>query len=570
MTSTDKKEDFFPAIGSLADKTDNLPDAEPTPNDEEERPLQEIESLCMKCGEQVAFSLFSFKKITNLQKKTKGHNTNDAHLDPLLPRSHRHVLPLRPLRHHKQRDSIRWYHSTCVLSPPPFPFPSLSTPTNTHTTLIAEGTLYTAKILSRPDLNRQIVRSPHCTIQIPQLELTLPSTATSQGQLTTVEGLVRDVVADLSIDQPVRRYQEPGTYEKIEGLIGRLRGILGDDEEEEEEEEGEGEGEGQGGVGKASEKDKPMPAFTIKLDDPSGNSWIEFIGSMADPQWNLRTYPRTLEQNVALGLVAAPDEAKAGASQGTAKISLDDIGEDDDEEEEDVGGGADGKNEEIFVFHGTCSSCGHPLDTLMKKVNIPYFKDVLIMSTNCDRCGYRDNEVKSGSAISEKGKKITLKVEDKDDMSRDILKSETAGLTIPEIDLVLTHGTLGGRFTTLEGILEQVYEELSEKVVMGGDSTEETERSSFVEFLRKLKEVKSGERPFTVILDDPLANSYIQNLYAPDADPGMEVEVYERTWEQNESLGLNDMKVEGYEEDHAKEQETGEGFVTIQSTRRIT
>ncbi len=44
------------------------------------------------------------------------------------------------------------------------------------------------------------------------------------------------------------------------------------------------------------------------------------------------------------------------------------------------------------------------------------------MSINCDRCGYRDNEVKSGSAISEKGKRITLKVEDREDLSRDILK----------------------------------------------------------------------------------------------------------------------------------------------------
>lgn len=44
------------------------------------------------------------------------------------------------------------------------------------------------------------------------------------------------------------------------------------------------------------------------------------------------------------------------------------------------------------------------------------------MSTNCEHCGYRDNEVKSGSAISDQGQKITLKVEDRDDLSRDILK----------------------------------------------------------------------------------------------------------------------------------------------------
>ena len=44
------------------------------------------------------------------------------------------------------------------------------------------------------------------------------------------------------------------------------------------------------------------------------------------------------------------------------------------------------------------------------------------MSTNCEYCGYRDNEVKSGSAISPQGKKIILKCEDREDLGRDILK----------------------------------------------------------------------------------------------------------------------------------------------------
>ena len=44
------------------------------------------------------------------------------------------------------------------------------------------------------------------------------------------------------------------------------------------------------------------------------------------------------------------------------------------------------------------------------------------MSTNCEDCGYRDNEVKSGGAISEKGKRITLRCESRDDLSRDLLK----------------------------------------------------------------------------------------------------------------------------------------------------
>jgi zinc finger protein len=61
--------------------------------------------------------------------------------------------------------------------------------------------------------------------------------------------------------------------------------------------------------------------------------------------------------------------------------------------------------------------------------------------------------------------------------------------------------------------------------------------------------VKSAERPFTLILDDPLANSYLQNLYAPDPDPNMEIVEYERSWQQNEELGLNDINVENYSAD---------------------
>ena len=129
---------------------------------------------------------------------------------------------------------------------------------------------------------------------------------------------------------------------------------------------------------------------------------------------------------------------------------------------------------------------------------------------------------------------------------------------------MLNAGTLGGRFTTIEGILEQVYEELSEKVFARGDSATDDQKK-FEDFLSNLKmvsdiiiflnnliipvQIKGVERPFTLILEDPLANSYLQNIYAPDPDPNMTIELYDRSWEDNEELGLNDIKAENYEED---------------------
>jgi len=44
------------------------------------------------------------------------------------------------------------------------------------------------------------------------------------------------------------------------------------------------------------------------------------------------------------------------------------------------------------------------------------------MATSCEYCGYRTNEVKSGTGISKHGTKIELKLTDPSDLSRDILK----------------------------------------------------------------------------------------------------------------------------------------------------
>lgn len=54
--------------------------------------------------------------------------------------------------------------------------------------------------------------------------------------------------------------------------------------------------------------------------------------------------------------------------------------------------------------------------------DIPYFKQVVIMATTCDDCGYRTNEVKPGGGIENQGIKIAVHVSSPEDLNRDILK----------------------------------------------------------------------------------------------------------------------------------------------------
>ncbi|KAJ3413750.1 hypothetical protein HDV05_007653 [Chytridiales sp. JEL 0842] len=359
------------------------------------------------------------------------------------------------------------------------------------------------------DLNRQLVKAETASVKLVELDFEIPST-TQRGVLTTVEGLIQKAAAGLAELQPQRKLIDEDIYNKIESVIAQLE---------------------------AYTNDPASNPFTIILDDPAGNSYIENLCAPSkDPQMTIHYYKRTPEMNEAIGLPA--DEVvqteDAPMEKGGAQEQLEDTLAND-----------------VHVFHGNCSRCNAPSDTRMHLIEIPYFKEVVIMATDCDTCGYKSNEVKAGGAISPQGKRITLRVLDREDLSRDVLKSETCGLTIPEIELELTTGTLGGRFTTVEGLLSQVCEELEQKSPFAtGDASDTKRRLAFEKFIAKLRKAIAVEEPYTLILDDPLANSYLQNPYAPDPDPEMTIEMYDRTYDQNEDLGLNDMIVEGYEQNN--------------------
>ncbi|CCG82163.1 Zinc finger protein zpr1 [Taphrina deformans PYCC 5710] len=349
---------------------------------------------------------------------------------------------------------------------------------------------YKLRVNSKTDMDRQIVKSEYCVSKFPELDLEIPA---QRGQLTTVEGLLGNVLEDIAIGQDVRQTEQPEAYQRIQDFIEKGKKMIEGD---------------------------AFP-FTIIVDDISGNSWIEPKPADAQNVWSRVEYLRSPAQNARLNL--GNPEAP----------NVDDI-----------------QPDEVHTFPASCPSCARPCDTHMKLVDIPHFKEVIIMSTACDDCGYKSNEVKTGGQIPPKGRKITLKVDDADDLALDILKSESCALTVPELALDLHPGTLGGRFTTIEGLLAQVYDELYGRVYSGNnDSREPEENKKWETFLGNLTLAREGKKDFTLILDDPLAGSYLQNPYAPDDNPNMTSEEYERTEEQNEDWGLNDMVTSGYEED---------------------
>ena len=108
-------------------------------------------------------------------------------------------------------------------------------------------------------------------------------------------------------------------------------------------------------------------------------------------------------------------------------------------------------------------------------------------------------------------------------------------------------------YTEVEGLLSAILDGMSENhPIFLGDSAIEEKRKQYGEFMAELKKMKEGKRAFTLDIVDPLANSWIYSDCAPNPDPRLEVVDYDRTWEEDEALGLHDMVVDDKEVEELK------------------
>jgi zinc finger protein len=418
------------------------------------------------------------------------------------------------------------------------------------------GVRYDFNCTDPRDLDRQVIKSDTCSVHFKEIDFEIPP-GTQKGEITTIEGMLRQAATNLTLYQIQRLEQMPEVGEKVGTIIAALNAMA------------------QGDVSR-------FP-FTMTLNDPAGNSFLENPKAPSkDINIKLSTYTRTAEQDEELGL---RHETYATDNNYSALLHR----KHDQEFEKppcSAGGNPAGPDtelgvkrdplgsleKEVYHFPANCPSCHFEGQSLTAMTDIPHFKEVMIMAFSCDQCGYKNSEMKAGGAVPNKGTTVTLKITGPDDMTRDVLKSDSAMVIIPELDLELQHGTLGGVYTTVEGLLKKISESLvANNPFYTGDSsrlhhfnpsasiegTEAHETSSmpndpsstktrYAEFLRRLDDFCEGrEYPFTLEIRDPLGNSFISStmgaVLPPEMDDALTTDDFTRSWQEDEDFGLNDM-----------------------------
>jgi len=117
---------------------------------------------------------------------------------------------------------------------------------------------------------------------------------------------------------------------------------------------------------------------------------------------------------------------------------------------------------------------------------------------------------------------------------------------------------MGGLYTTVEGLLCAVRDNLrasdpyASGAVDSGGAEVEARRERMADFLARLGRCIDGEDAFTLILRDPMANSWVYSPAADAhaADAALDVVEYARTEAEDRDLGLLDMRTEDYAEEH--------------------
>lgn len=81
-----------------------------------------------------------------------------------------------------------------------------------------------------------------------------------------------------------------------------------------------------------------------------------------------------------------------------------------------------------------------------------------------------------------------------------------------------------------------------------GDSAEQLSRSTWKDFFREMDKAIAGEMPWTLVLKDPLANSFIAPPGDADAeqeDGHLTIEDYSRSAEEDAEFGIDHLREHG-------------------------
>jgi len=157
----------------------------------------------------------------------------------------------------------------------------------------------------------------------------------------------------------------------------------------------------------------------------------------------------------------------------------------------------------LTVTKSVCPLCSKELVTNWVKDNIPFFGEVMHITSTCE-CGLRYSD----TMIMAQSEPVhyEMKVRAQEDLDARVVRSTSGTIRIPELGVDIEPGPASESFVSnIEGVLDRVSDIL--QMVIRWDEPDKTRRAQ--ELQCAIEKVMAGKSEITVIIEDPMGNSAI-------------------------------------------------------------
>lgn len=290
-----------------------------------------------------------------------------------------------------------------------------------------QGCVFELEVTTARDLDRQIIKSDSASFRIVELDFEIPP-LTQKGEISTIEGFIKTAAKNLGLHQEERMIDAPEIGLKVAEVILQLTRysmgevlpfhIIVNDPS-----------------GNSFIENPFVPA-----KDP--HMKVGFYYRSAEQDISLGLKPSTSHykddhdsnfhalMTGGFGTGAAAGAAAASNTVETTELLPEAVGISSDNAVPSEGEEVRLGRSEIISLPSNCPSCCAPGESLTALTDIPHFKEVIflinefeillqhelnvgycqviIMAFNCTSCGYRNSEVRGGGAVPAKGTEVIL------------------------------------------------------------------------------------------------------------------------------------------------------------------
>ncbi len=139
------------------------------------------------------------------------------------------------------------------------------------------------------------------------------------------------------------------------------------------------------------------------------------------------------------------------------------------------------------------------------EMDIPYFGKTYVFSMDCSNCKYHKSDIEAKEMKDPC--KITFTIEKEDDLKVRVVKSSEASIKVPQLKMSVTPGPSSeGYVSNVEGVINRFVEIIEQE---RDHAEEEDIKKHAKKLLKKIWDVKCGDMPLKIVIEDPSGNSAI-------------------------------------------------------------